>query len=198
MFSLVKQKCRRAANPVCRLRCHGSGAPAHRTEPSMALLGAGVGTLLFQLCTRRQVPIFLGSSFAFIAPSFTPPRPGACPPPCSVCLPPVSCTSSWPRSFACVGWASCKLLPPVVIGPVIMVIGLSVAQVACNMAMGRAGGEQVVPASVALTLAGISLAVTLIAAVFCRAGSSSSHPLRRDRRLRNRRADGSGELRWHG
>ncbi len=61
-----------------------------------------------------------------------------------------------------------KLLPPVVIGPVIMVIGLSVAQVACNMAMGRAGGEQVVPASVALTLAGISLAVTLIAAVFCK------------------------------
>ncbi|BDN89108.1 hypothetical protein KAM471c_29230 [Aeromonas caviae] len=37
-------------------------------NPSMALLGAGVGTLLFQLCTRRQVPIFLGSSFAFIAP----------------------------------------------------------------------------------------------------------------------------------
>ncbi|MFE8730448.1 solute carrier family 23 protein, partial [Aeromonas hydrophila] len=61
-----------------------------------------------------------------------------------------------------------KLLPPVVIGPVIMVIGLSVAQVACNMAMGRAGGEQVVPASTALTLAGISLAVTLIAAVFCK------------------------------
>lgn len=37
-------------------------------NPAMALLGAGVGTLLFQLCTGRQVPIFLGSSFAFIAP----------------------------------------------------------------------------------------------------------------------------------
>ena len=36
------------------------------------------------------------------------------------------------------------------------------------MAMGRAGGEQVVPATTALTLAGISLAVTLIAAVFCK------------------------------
>ena len=36
-------------------------------NPSMALLGAGVGTLLFQLCTRRQVPIFLGSSFACTA-----------------------------------------------------------------------------------------------------------------------------------
>ena len=36
------------------------------------------------------------------------------------------------------------------------------------MAMGRAGSEQVVPAGTALTLAGISLAVTLIAAVFCK------------------------------
>lgn len=37
-------------------------------NPLMALLGAGIGTLLFQLLTKRKVPIFLGSSFAFIAP----------------------------------------------------------------------------------------------------------------------------------
>lgn len=37
-------------------------------DPSVALFGAGVGTLLFQLVTRRSVPIFLASSFAFIAP----------------------------------------------------------------------------------------------------------------------------------
>ena len=37
-------------------------------NPSLALLGAGIGTLVFQLCTKRQVPIYLGSSFAFIAP----------------------------------------------------------------------------------------------------------------------------------
>ncbi len=37
-----------------------------------------------------------------------------------------------------------RLLPPVVIGPVIMVIGLSVAMVASQMAMGQAGGVQVV------------------------------------------------------
>ena len=37
-------------------------------NPAMALLGAGIGTLLFQLLTGRKVPIFLGSSFAFIAP----------------------------------------------------------------------------------------------------------------------------------
>ncbi len=37
-------------------------------DPNVALFGAGVGTLLFQLVTRRSVPIFLASSFAFIAP----------------------------------------------------------------------------------------------------------------------------------
>ena len=36
-------------------------------SPSVALFGAGVATLLFHLLTRGQVPIFLGSSFAFIA-----------------------------------------------------------------------------------------------------------------------------------
>lgn len=37
-------------------------------NPSLALLSAGIGTLIFQICTRREVPIYLGSSFAFIAP----------------------------------------------------------------------------------------------------------------------------------
>jgi uracil permease len=37
-------------------------------DPSIALFGADIGTLLFQLPTRRTVPIFLASFFAFIAP----------------------------------------------------------------------------------------------------------------------------------
>ena len=37
-------------------------------DSNTALLTAGVGTLLFQFCTGKQVPIFLASSFAFIAP----------------------------------------------------------------------------------------------------------------------------------
>ena len=36
-------------------------------NPSVALLSAGIGTLLFHLVTKRKVPVFLGSSFAFIA-----------------------------------------------------------------------------------------------------------------------------------
>lgn len=37
-------------------------------NPSSAILSAGLATLVFHLCTKKQVPIFLGSSFAFIAP----------------------------------------------------------------------------------------------------------------------------------
>ncbi len=37
-------------------------------NPNVALFTAGVGTLIFQLVTKRMVPVFLASSFAFIAP----------------------------------------------------------------------------------------------------------------------------------
>jgi uracil permease len=37
-------------------------------DPNVALFTAGIGTLLFQIVTRGQVPVFLASSFAFIAP----------------------------------------------------------------------------------------------------------------------------------
>ncbi len=37
-------------------------------DPSIALFTAGAGTLVFQVITKRSVPIFLASSFAFIAP----------------------------------------------------------------------------------------------------------------------------------
>ena len=37
-------------------------------DPSVALFTAGMGTLIFHLITKGQVPVFLGSSFAFIAP----------------------------------------------------------------------------------------------------------------------------------
>lgn len=37
-------------------------------NPCIAILTAGIGTLIFQLCTKGKVPVFLGSSFAFISP----------------------------------------------------------------------------------------------------------------------------------
>ena len=112
-------------------------------NPAMALLGGGIGTLLFQLCTGRKVPIFLGSSFAFIAPIIYATQTWGLP---STMFGLFAAGFMYFVFAALVRWrgvgAVNKLLPPVVIGPVIMIIGLSVATVASNMAMGRAGGEQ--------------------------------------------------------
>lgn len=66
-------------------------------NPSMALLGAGVGTLLFQLCTRRQSRFSSVPALPSSPPSSTLPRLGDCHPPCLACLPPVSCISFWLR-----------------------------------------------------------------------------------------------------
>ena len=40
-------------------------------NPSIAILTAGIGTLIFHLCTKGKIPVFLGSSFAFITPIIT-------------------------------------------------------------------------------------------------------------------------------
>ncbi|PRP69359.1 uracil permease [Chromobacterium amazonense] len=138
-------------------------------NPAMALLGAGIGTLLFQACTGRQVPIFLGSSFAFIGPiiySMHTWGPGA------------TMFGLFAAGFmyfvfaAIVRWRGMalvnKLLPPVVIGPVIMIIGLSVATAASGMAMGQAGGKQVLPYETSLLLAAISLATTIVVSIYAR------------------------------
>lgn len=136
-------------------------------NPAMALLGAGIGTLLFQLFTKRKVPVFLGSSFAFIAPI-------------------IYSIGEWGMGATMFGlfaagfmyfvfavlikWrglaAVHRLLPAVVIGPVIMVIGLSVAAVASQMAMGQAGGNQVVDYTQSLILSGFTFVVTVLVAVF--------------------------------
>jgi len=138
-------------------------------NPSMALLGAGIGTLLFQILTRRQVPIFLGSSFAFIAPIIYATQTWGLP---STMFGLFAAGFMYFVFAALVRWrgveAVNRLLPPVVIGPVIMIIGLSVAGVASNMAMGRAGGHQVIPYDTSLILAGVSLATTVIVAIFGR------------------------------
>ncbi|MGL4475583.1 MAG: solute carrier family 23 protein, partial [Shewanella sp.] len=109
-------------------------------DTSVALFTAGFGTLLFQLVTKRQVPIFLASSFAFIAPI-------------------LYGVQTWgiPATMGGLMAAGCmyvllgaavkingvtlihRLLPPVVVGPVIIVIGLGLAPTAVNMALGKTG-----------------------------------------------------------
>lgn len=104
-------------------------------DPSTALFTAGVGTLIFHLVTKGIVPIFLGSSFAFIAPIVK-----------ATELYGIAGTLSglvavglvYSFMSALVKWQGIRLIkrlfPPVVIGPVIMLIGLSLAGTGVNMA----------------------------------------------------------------
>ncbi len=138
-------------------------------NPSLALLGAGIGTLIFQACTKRQVPIYLGSSFAFIAPVIYSVQTWGMP----ATLGALACASFFYYVAAgLVKWRGVgfihKLLPPVVIGPVVMVIGLGLAQVAVGMATGKAGDAQVVPYGTAIAIAGISLLATMLTAIRAR------------------------------
>ena len=135
-------------------------------NPSLALLGAGIGTLVFQLCTKRQVPIYLGSSFAFIGPVIYSVQTWGMPATLGALA---SASFFYYVAAGLVKWRGVgfihRLLPPVVIGPVVMVIGLGLAQVAVSMATGKAGDQQVVPYGTALSIATISLLATMLTAI---------------------------------
>lgn len=104
-------------------------------DPSTALFTAGIGTLIFHLVSKGKVPIFLGSSFAFIAPI-------------------IKATELYGLSgtlfgltgvglvyfamSALVKWQGLsvinRIFPPVVIGPVIILIGITLAGIGVQMA----------------------------------------------------------------
>ena len=107
-------------------------------DPSVALFTAGIGTLIFHLVTKGKVPIFLGSSFAFIAPIIKATELYGLPGTLSglVAVGAVYGIMSALVKFRGVGFIS-RLFPPVVVGPVIMLIGLSLAGTGVNMAKGN-------------------------------------------------------------
>ncbi len=134
-------------------------------NPSVALFTAGIGTIVFQLINKKDVPpIFLASSFAFIAPISY-----------GVATWGIAETMSGLiaaglvyviLSFAIRIKGSAfihRLLPAVVVGPVIMSIGLILAPVAVFMAMGKTGDGsiQLVPTTQALVISMIALLVTV-------------------------------------
>ena len=135
-------------------------------DPNVALFTAGIGTLLFQLINRKNVPpIFLASSFAFIAPiSYG--------------------VQTWGIAGTMSGLIAAglfyivlsflvrlkgsgflhKLLPTIVVGPVIMSIGLILSPVAVYMAMGKTGDGaiQLVPIETAMIISMSALFTTLL------------------------------------
>lgn len=104
-------------------------------NPSIALLSAGVGTLLFHACTKGIVPVFLGSSFAFIGAialvlkedGIAAVKGGI------IAAGLVYIIMAYVIKVAGIEKVK-SFFPPVVVGPIIMVIGLRLSPVALNMA----------------------------------------------------------------
>ena len=132
--------------------------------PNVALITSGIGTLAYIIITRGQIPAYLGSSFAFIAPI-------------------ISASMAEGLAGAMVGaflagvvygvvallikisgvnWLL-YLLPPVVVGPVIMVIGLGLAPTAIEMAMYDGDGNY---NSTYILISLVTLAITVVASIF--------------------------------
>ena len=104
-------------------------------NPATALFTAGIGTFLFHLVTKGKVPIFLGSSFAFIAPIIAATEQWGLP---GTLAGLTSVSLVYFVMSALVKWQGKRLLdrlfPPIVIGPVIILIGLSLSHSAVDMA----------------------------------------------------------------
>ncbi len=133
-------------------------------DPNVALFTAGLGTLVFQIVTKGRVPVFLASSFAFIAPIIYGMQAWGIPATLGGLM---AAGMVYLVLSALIAWRGVglieRILPPVVTGPVIMVIGLVLAPVAVNLATGHNGtGDQTLVASTpAMIVAGVSLVATL-------------------------------------
>ena len=132
-------------------------------NPSVALFTAGAATLIFQSFTNSQIPVFLASSYTFTAPIMV-------------------ATQKWGIAAALGGlvvaglvymgiggliyWKGRgviqRLFPPVVVGPIMMVIGLMLAPVAVSMALGKSNPAHLIPDKIGLLIAVITLAVAVV------------------------------------
>lgn len=112
-----------------------SSAGDAQLSQSSALIGAGIGTIVYLLFTKFKSPVFLGSSFAFIMPLATGVAFGYC----GVILGAVFAGLVYTIiaiviKFAGSDWIN-KLMPPVIIGPTVALIGLSLSGSAMNNLM---------------------------------------------------------------
>ncbi len=140
-------------------------------DSNVALFTAGMGTLIFQLCTRGKVPVFLASSFAFIAPIIYGVQTWGVPATLGgmVCAGGVYVFFSMLIRFRGTD-IILRLLPPIVTGSVIIVIGLVLAPVGVNMALGKTadGSVMLCAENVALLISMISLTVTVLVSLLGR------------------------------
>ncbi|MDZ5781746.1 solute carrier family 23 protein [Marinococcus luteus] len=139
-------------------------------SPAVALVSSGLGTLAYLAITKGQIPAYLGSSFAFIFPIIAALSIGG---PGGVMLGSLAAGLVYGITAliirkAGVGWLM-NILPPVVVGPVIMVIGLGLATTAIEMSMNynTDTGNYNEPMR-HMSVAAVTLAIVIVASVFFR------------------------------
>ena len=128
-----------AATLLVPMLVNSNSGTNYMSQPA-ALFGAGVGTLFYLFATRGKSPVFLGSSFAFISPLVGAVSCGYL----GIFLGAVFAGLVYTLIALIVkktgsGWVN-KLLPPVVIGPTVALIGLSLCGSAVNNLNNTAGG----------------------------------------------------------
>jgi uracil permease len=136
-------------------------------DPAIALISSGLGTLAFLLITKFQVPAYLGSSFAFIGPVIAAKAAGG---PGGAMVGTFLAGLVYGIVALIISKAGHRwimnLLPPIVVGPVIIVIGLALSGTAVNMAMNNpaTGKYSLLHFSAAL----VTLAATIIFSIYAK------------------------------
>ncbi|MGG3572019.1 solute carrier family 23 protein [Bacillus gobiensis] len=136
-------------------------------SPAVALVSSGLGTLAYIIITKGQIPAYLGSSFAFIAPILGAKAAGG---------PGAAMIGAFMAGIVYglialliqklgTGWLM-NLLPPIVVGPVIIVIGLGLAPTAVDMAMYDTSSGDPVYSLKYFAVAGFTLLLTVVCAIF--------------------------------
>ncbi len=138
-------------------------------DVGVALFASGIGTLLFHVITKFKVPVFLGSSFAFMPPIFAVAAASggdlAYATGGIVIAGLVYLVVSFIFTFVSTDWLH-KILPPHVTGPIIILIGLILAPVA----IGNISGDNAVTAAIGKNGAWLIAVLTFAAGVIVKVG----------------------------
>jgi uracil-xanthine permease len=133
-------------------------------DPGVGLMTSGIGTILYLICVRNKIPSYLGSSFAFIAPLIVVGKSQGIPAALGGLVAAgfvYMIVAGFIKGFG-TGWLN-RLLPPAVVGAVVIVIGLGLSAVAVKMSFFKYAD----PANgVELSRIGLAIATLAAAIIF--------------------------------
>jgi len=165
LFALQQMLAIMAATLLVPMLVNSYGVTNLEMDPAAALLGAGAGTLIYILFTKARSPVFLGSSFAFLSAMFAATAFGYFGIIIGAILAGlVYVIIALIIKFVGTKWVS-KLMPPVIIGPTVALIGLSLAgNAVSDLTKATATGQEY--NLIAIFCGLVTLAVTVICATY--------------------------------